>query len=104
MARRPALRFRRIVMGRVLPLVQMAVASIAVAAGFAMASVMAADAPSPACDLSAYKAVSGLVASNAADGLRLTWDGEKDQQLRLRLGIDGGTPTVRELALRRRNG
>ena len=59
---------------------------------------------SPSCDLSAYKAGSGLVAANASDGLRLLWDGEKDQQLRLRLAIDGGTPTIRDLSVRSKNG
>ena len=81
---------------------QTAVAVAASIAAFEMASVSAAGATS--CGLSAYKAVSGLVAANASDGLRLLWDGEQDQQLCLRLGIDGGTPTIRDLSVRRKNG
>ena len=52
------------------------------------------------CSLDGYKAVSGLAAGVAEDTLTLTWDGARDEQLRLRLAIDRGTPTIREVAVR----
>jgi hypothetical protein len=58
-------------------------------------------APAPSCDLSGYHAQPGLTAVNGADGLTVAWDGERGRDLRLRLGIDAGTPTIRELAIRR---
>src|SRR5258708_2593033 len=59
-------------------------------------------AQAPACDLSAYHAQPGLGASNGGDGLTVTWDAERDRDVRLRLGFDAGTPTIRELAVRRK--
>jgi hypothetical protein len=59
-------------------------------------------AQAPACDMSAYRALPGLSATNGADGLTVTWDAERDRGVRLRLGIDAGTPTIRELAIRRK--
>ena len=59
-------------------------------------------AQAPACDMAGYHAQPGLAAANGADGLTLTWDGERDRDLRMRLGIDAGTPTIRELAVRRK--
>jgi hypothetical protein len=61
-------------------------------------------AQSPVCDLTSYRAQPGLTASNGADGLTVAWDGEPDRNLRLRLAIDDGTPTIRELAVRRKGG
>ena len=56
------------------------------------------------CNLSEYKGSSGLNAAVANDTLTLTWDGDKEQELRLRFGVTAGTPTIRELALRRKGG
>lgn len=56
------------------------------------------------CSLSQYKAVSGLTAVADAATLTLTWDGDRNQELRLRLGIREGTPTIQDLAVRRRGG
>jgi hypothetical protein len=56
------------------------------------------------CDLAGYKAVPGLTASVAAEILTVTWDGDNSQELRLRLTIDAGTPTIKELALRKKGG
>ena len=56
------------------------------------------------CDLSAFTAVPGLAASAANDTLTITWDGDSGQSLRMRFVIVGGTPTIRELAVRRDNG
>ncbi len=54
------------------------------------------------CDLQNYRAAPGLAAAVADDTLALTWDGNADQEVRLRLNINGGTPTVRDLAVRRK--
>ena len=59
-------------------------------------------AQAPACDMGGYHALPGLSASNGAGGLTVTWDAERDRDVRLRLGIDAGTPTIRDLAIRRK--
>ena len=56
------------------------------------------------CNLGRYKASPGLTATVAEDALVLTWDGDKDQEVRLRLTINRGTPTIRDLAVRRKAG
>ncbi len=56
------------------------------------------------CNLSAYKAASGLTAAVAGDALAVAWDGDKNQEMRLRFAINGGTPTIQELAVRRKGG
>src|SRR5207245_9670105 len=38
------------------------------------------------------------------DVLTLTWDGDQNQQVRLRLANNSGTPTIQDLAVRRRGG
>jgi hypothetical protein len=50
------------------------------------------------CSLAEYRAVPGMVAAVAGDTLTITWEGEGNQELRLRLAIDGGTPVIAELA------
>ena len=57
-----------------------------------------------ACSLTGYKAAPGLTAAVTGDTLAVMWDGAKSQQLRLRFEIAGGTPTIRELAIRRTGG
>ncbi len=56
------------------------------------------------CNLAAYKATAGLTASVSDNTLVVTWDGDRDTELRLRFAIDGGTPTIRELAVRKKAG
>ena len=56
-----------------------------------------------ACTLTGYKAAPGLTATVADNVLTLTWDGDRTQEVRLRLGVESGTPTVRELAIHRRS-
>jgi hypothetical protein len=56
------------------------------------------------CDLTGYKALPGLTAAIADETLSVGWDGDNNQELRLRLTINAGTPTIRELAIRRRGG
>ncbi len=56
------------------------------------------------CDLSAYKEAPGLKAEMAGDALRLTWQGERGQELRAAFGIVNAQPVVRELAVRQQGG
>jgi hypothetical protein len=50
------------------------------------------------CTLSAYHGASGLTASVNGDALVVAWDGDRNQELRLRFVVDNGTPTIAELA------
>ena len=54
------------------------------------------------CNMSGYKASPGLTASVADNTMTVTWDGDKSQEVRLRFAIDAGTPTIRDLAIRRK--
>jgi hypothetical protein len=53
-----------------------------------------------ACTMTGYKAVPGLTAAPEPAGVGLTWDGDRNQQVRLRLAIANGAPVMRELAIR----
>ena len=76
-------------------------ASLFAVTGAALLSVRAA---SPDCDLHEYKAAAGLTATNGPDGLAVAWSGDADRDVRLLLTIDGGTPTIRSLTIRRKGG
>lgn len=56
------------------------------------------------CDLTGYTARTGLSASVANDVLNITWQGDAGAELRMQLGIAGGTPTIVELAIRPQSG
>jgi hypothetical protein len=76
-------------------------------AGFAaaiavIASAGTASADPLACTLSGYKAAPGLNATTADNVLTLTWDGERTEEVRLRIAIEGGAPAIRELAVHRK--
>jgi len=75
---------------------------LAAALAFAVSSASYAD--PLACNLSAYKATAGLTGVVTDDTLAVTWDGDNGAELRMRLGIDRGTPTIRELAVRKKGG
>src|SRR5262245_8363960 len=75
---------------------------LAVAAVILVATAASADPLT--CNLGEYKAAAGLTAAVADDALALTWDGDKEQELRVRFGITNGTPTIRELSIRRKGG
>ena len=56
------------------------------------------------CNLSAYAASPGLTATCTTTEVTLTWTGQKTDQLRMRLAINGGTPTIADLAIRKPGG
>ena len=56
------------------------------------------------CDMSQYKAASGLTAAIEQGALAVTWNGSNGSELRARYGIDNGQPVVRELAVRKSGG
>ena len=67
-----------------------------------VASVASADPLN--CSLSGYKATAGLTAAVSDETLAVTWEGDNGSELRLRFAIDRGTPTIRELAIRKKGG
>jgi hypothetical protein len=56
------------------------------------------------CNLSEYKATPGLTAEAAQKTLTITWDGEKNDEIRLRLSLQNGTPEIQDVALRHKAG
>ena len=56
------------------------------------------------CNLSGYQGAAGLNAAATGDSLAVTWDGDRNQELRLRFVIDNGTPTIAELGARKKGG
>jgi len=71
-------------------------------ASVSAASIGAADAIS--CSLSQYKPTAGLTAAAQQDSLLVSWAGQNGTELRARYAIDGGQPTIRELAIRKAGG
>lgn len=61
-------------------------------------------APPLNCNLSQYKAATGLTSTVDGSVLTLSWNGQGTSQLRARFAIDGGTPTIRDLSVRRGSG
>src|SRR5580765_8431810 len=56
------------------------------------------------CNLAGYQGAAGLNAAVTNESLAVTWDGDRNQELRLRFVIDNGTPTIADLAARRKGG
>lgn len=56
------------------------------------------------CDLREYKPQTGLTAEVAADLLRVQWQGERGQELRVTFAIRGSQPIIAELAARKAGG
>lgn len=54
------------------------------------------------CNMNGYQPAPGLAAAVADDMLTLTWDGEGNNEVRLRFALVSGTPTIRDLAVRRK--
>jgi hypothetical protein len=65
---------------------------------------LAASLHAQTCDLSQYKPTSGLSASVDRNTLTLIWDGEKNEEIRLRLAISNGSPSIEEIAVRHKGG
>jgi hypothetical protein len=83
--------------------------SAAVAAGVLMTPVGNSVAPTVVaqslnCDLSQYKAASGLTAAVESGALAVTWSGSNGSELRARYALENGQPVVRELAVRKVGG
>ena len=53
------------------------------------------------CDLKEYKPLDGLQAQMSSGRLQITWQGERDQQLRAAFSIRDGNPVISELAVRK---
>ena len=64
----------------------------------------AASADPLTCNLSDYRPAPGLTATGANDALTVTWDGDSGQQVRLRMTVMSGVPTIAELAVRPQRG
>jgi len=56
------------------------------------------------CDLSEYKPSPGLAAAASSNTLTITWDGGRNEEVRLRLVLDHGSPMIQELAVRHKGG
>lgn len=56
------------------------------------------------CNLTEYKPSAGLTSALDGNVLTVSWNGQGTSQLRARFAIDGGTPTVRDLSVRRGSG
>src|SRR5687767_1604002 len=56
------------------------------------------------CNLTEYKASTGLTTALDGDLLTVSWNGQGTSLLRARFAIDRGTPTIRDLSVRRGGG
>ncbi len=56
------------------------------------------------CNLAQYKASAGLTSVVEGNLLTVSWNGQGTSQLRARFAIDNGTPTIRDLSVRRGTG
>ena len=61
-------------------------------------------APALTCNLTQYRASTGLTTALDGNLLTVSWNGQGTSQLRARFAIDGGTPTIRDLSVRRGGG
>lgn len=71
----------------------------ALAAGSFAAAIQA-----QTCSLAEYKASPGLAAVADRNALAVTWDGERNEEIRMRLAINSGAPSIQDLAVRRKGG
>jgi hypothetical protein len=78
-------------------------AAACLVAGLLLGASEAAAAPM-ACDLSQYRASTGLTARVEGEVLTVSWTGDDGAELRARYAVDQGQPIVRELAVRTRGG
>ena len=52
------------------------------------------------CTMTAYRSTPGLAAASANDMLTAIWNGDQGQELRLRLTVVAGVPTIHDIAVR----
>ena len=83
-----------------------AVATAFIVSPVSSSGLRAANQAPPAlnCNLTNYKASTGLTSAVEGNVLTVSWNGQGTSQLRARFAIDGGTPTIRDLAGRRGGG
>src|ERR1700753_2115360 len=55
-------------------------------------------------DMTGYHPLPGLVAVAEGGSLTVTWDGDLGQELQARFSIVDGTPTIKELGVRKKDG
>jgi hypothetical protein len=56
------------------------------------------------CNLSGYRAQTGLTAAAEGGALTVTWDGDRQQEVRLRFGLTDGGVTIQTLDARQKGG
>jgi len=91
------------------PILFIGVAAAAITAGLMWPSSIASpiavlSADSLNCNLSQYKAAPGLLAAVEQDVLVVSWAGQNGSEVRARYAIEGGQPTIRDLAVRKSGG
>ena len=67
-----------------------------------LASTADAAADPLTCTLAGYRTAPGLTATFGGDALTVTWDGERNQELRLQFTLVSGVVTIRSLDIRRK--
>jgi hypothetical protein len=55
-------------------------------------------------DMTGHRPQPGLVAVSEGGSLAVTWDGDRGQELQARFSIVDGTPTIKELGVRKKGG
>jgi hypothetical protein len=86
-------------LGKLLPCAAAVIASTSVA----IRALPAFDAVT--CNMTEYRASAGLTAAmDQTNVLTVAWNGQNGSEMRTRYAIDGGQPTVRELAVRKAGG
>jgi len=78
--------------------------SFAIASAILLFTSAAASADPLTCSLADYRPAPGLTATVSNDALTVTWDGDAGQQIRLRMTVTSGVPTIAELAVRPQRG
>ena len=66
--------------------------------------LLSGTAPAQTVDMTGYRPQPGLVAVSEGGSLAVTWDGEQGQELQARFSIVDGTPTIKELGVRKKGG
>ena len=77
----------------------------ALAASALVATVIvrvSAQAPTAACDVTAYRSQPGLAAERVAGGVLVTWTGDQGSTVRARLVVAAWQPVIKELAIKPR--